>query len=329
MKKLLTISILALYLTAFVPAISYAQSASCTGTPGIMSFSPGSGNVYEDTQGNITVDVIVNPAGCAAGAADVTVLYDTTKLQFSSTASKYVDQGASGNPANYFKNNIAINEVSPGTIRMSRYIDPGSTDYTTASGTFVHLVFKPLVAVGSTVTLSFNYQPGATDDFTTIAGQAQGSDLLGTANPATLTIAAGTPPVTTPTITSVSPNSGDRNLAQTVTINGTHFGTVPGGAKIGIAATIVSWSDTQIVVTSPTYSSITHNTPVDVSVTAGSQVATLANGYTYTVQSTPVQKPPLPGSGTDTQVWMVLAAVSLALTGLAYYKFGAKPIENL
>jgi hypothetical protein len=286
MKKLFTAVLTVVYLAVLMPAgIAVAQSTSCTGTPGTVGFLPASGNVTKNSSGNITVDVIVNPGGCEAGAADVTVKYNTSQLQFlpSDANTKYIDQGSEGNPSNYFKNNIAMNEVASGTIRMARYIDAGSTTYTTQSGTFARLVFKPLVATGQTVTLSFN-NLGTTDDYTTIAGKAEGSDLLGiNGSPsATLTIAEGT--VATMSITSVTPSSGNKDLEQAVTIVGTGFGTTQGTVKFGAnAKSITSWSDTQIVAVTPKYSSITVNTPVDVTVTVGSVTATKTGGYTYTV----------------------------------------------
>lgn len=322
MKKLLTVATLAVYLLALLPvATSTAQTVggSCTGTPGTMSFLPASGDVFLNSSGNITVDVIVNPAGCEAGAADVTVLYDTTKLQFlpSDPNTKYINQGEEGNPANYFKNNISINPIAPGQIRMARYIDPGSTTYTTQSGKFARLAFKPLVAVGQTVTLNSSFQAGNTADFTSIAGKAQGSDILGSFAPATLTIAQGVPPSTIPTITSVTPNSGDKNLAQSVTISGTNFGATAGTVEInaGFPATVTSWSATSIVATVPTWPSLTANRAANVIVrTSTNQTATLPNGYTYTVSGQPPINPPInppyiPGQNTGgTQIYQIRPA---------------------
>src|SRR5262249_45014451 len=61
--------------------------------------------------------------------------------------------------------------------------------------------------------------------------------------------------VPTPQVTSISPTSGV--VGMQVTINGTRFGTSPGSVYFnsGSTSSFVSWSDTQIVVAVPAYSS--------------------------------------------------------------------------
>jgi hypothetical protein len=86
-----------------------------------------------------------------------------------------------------------------------------------------------------------------------------------------------------PTITNISPSSGDVVGATTVTITGTDFGAAQGAGGVtfgGNAATIVSWSDTQIVCTAP----VGLAGFVDVVVTNnGGLSVTDVNGYEYTV----------------------------------------------
>jgi hypothetical protein len=72
-----------------------------------------------------------------------------------------------------------------------------------------------------------------------------------------------------PQITSISPASG--SVGTVVTITGTNFGTTQGTSSVSFsttAATVSSWSDTQIIATVPTLSAGTYN--VAVTTSAGS-----------------------------------------------------------
>ena len=82
-----------------------------------------------------------------------------------------------------------------------------------------------------------------------------------------------------PVVTGVSPSSGPSTGGTTVTITGTAFDCVTSVTFGGVAATIISSTSTQIVVTSPAHAAGT----VDVIVTTpgGTSAATPADHFTY------------------------------------------------
>src|SRR6266481_5260558 len=86
---------------------------------------------------------------------------------------------------------------------------------------------------------------------------------------------------TQPSITTISPGSGA--VGSQVTITGSGFGATQGTGTVsfnGTAASIVSWSDTQIVATVPT-GATTGNVTVQ-------QGGTVSNGVSFTVNPTPL-----------------------------------------
>jgi hypothetical protein len=87
------------------------------------------------------------------------------------------------------------------------------------------------------------------------------------------------PPVVTPTVSSVSPNSGPTEGGTSITISGTNFEAVPTVTVGGVAATGVSFSSsTSITATTPAHAA----GAVSVVVTnPGGQSGTLTNGFTY------------------------------------------------
>jgi hypothetical protein len=252
MKKLLGIAVLALYVVALAP-IQFASAQTVAPTGALVSFSPAGGNIPKDT--NFDVNIIVNTGGQPSAAADVTVKFDSTKLDF--VSGTYPDSNTFY-PSNRVIYPIAANS---GKISMARTVSTpasGEVVYTNGSGTFATLTFKTKASaqIGDTTTLSFEYTPGATNDFTNVANSSTpAQDLLGnsTLPTATYTIGAVVPPVgTDPVITSIAPTSGPSNEIVGVTITGTNFGAyVDGQSKVYVGTklvTIHNWTDTSIFI---------------------------------------------------------------------------------
>lgn len=258
MKKLIAVSIVALYLVAFLPANS--AMAQATNGGGVtqnasITFDPAGGDIYKDQP--FEVDVIVNTANQDSAAADVTVKYDRSRLEFVS--------GIYPDSTTFYPNNRIIYPIASddsGKISMARTVSTpasGSIVYTKGTGIFATLAFrvKATANVGETATLSFDYTAGASNDFTNVANAASpAADLLGTSTlpTATYTIKAGgaVPVGDDPQITSIAPSSGSAKNTVRVTINGTNFDTfVEGSSKVYLGTklvNIISWTDTQIVV---------------------------------------------------------------------------------
>lgn len=210
MKNLLVATMIAVYLMALMPT-GIASAQVTTGAS--LSFNPPGGNIPRGE--NFTVSIIVNTGGQDSAAADVTVKYETSKLEFVS--------GTYPDSTTFYPNNRVIYPISAnsGKIGMARTVSTpasGAISYTNGSGTFAVLTFKTksTVALGDTTTLSFEYTPGATSDFTNVANSATPvADMLGTSTlpTATYTVAAGTTPVPTPTPTPTPlPNSGPEEM---------------------------------------------------------------------------------------------------------------------
>ena len=242
------VAILALALVALPTSGVFAQTAT---TGASVSFSPAGGSIPAGQ--NFDIDVIVNTGGQNSAAADVTVRFDSTKLDF--VGATYPDS------TTFYPNNRVIFPIAAtgNLIQMARTVStPASGDvtYTNGSGVFAKLTFKTkaTVAVGDTTTLSFDYTAGATNDFTNVANAVTPStDLLGTSTlpTATYTVGGANPPVgTNPVITGIAPAAGSAKNTVEVTISGANFGTfVDGQSKVYLGTkvvTILSWTDTQI-----------------------------------------------------------------------------------
>lgn len=253
MKNLLVTSILAIFLVGFISVPgAFAQTPSPSGGASV-SFDPPGGNIPLGTE--FTVDVIVSTGGQDSAGADVTVKYDTSKLDF-------VSGTYPGALTGTFYPNPVINPIAAnsGKIGMARTVStPASGDiiYTNGTGTFASLVFKTKATaqIGDTVTFSFEYNQGASNDFTNVANATTPvADLLGTTTlpTATYTIGEGGPVAgDDPVITGIQPSSGKSDQVVQVTVLGSNFGTfVDGESKVYLGTkltNIVSWTDTQIV----------------------------------------------------------------------------------
>lgn len=255
MKKLLTIIFSALYLVTLQPVFAHAQTI--VGQPASMYYAPSSGSVTLNSSSNFTVDVMVNTGGANAVGVDSHVLFDKTKLQFVSGIYPGAGTGT-------FFPSVAFAMPSPATanasgqISMARVVlaaaEGEPRNVTNATGIFATLTFKPLVAVGSSVTLNFDFTLGGTRDCNVVGGDVAGTDILGSASPATLTIAGGTPPIneTDPYIDNIIPEEGDEGEEISLIIEGRNFGTEDGHVYIGTRlAEIVEWSNTEIKVLTP------------------------------------------------------------------------------
>ena len=178
-----------------------------------------------------------------------------------------------------------VTSVSPGT---------GST----AGGTAVTITGTNF-ASGATVTFGTS---AATNVVVASSTSITASTPAGTAGAVTVTVTVsglsgsltnGFTYVATPTVTSVSPNTGSTSGGTPVTITGTNFAS---GATVKFGATAA----TNVVVASST--SITATTPagatgaVTVTVTVSGQSGSLTNGFTYAVLPTVTSVSPNTGS---------------------------------
>lgn len=316
MKNLVKISFLAICLVVALPAFAFAQTASAT--PATLTFSPATGSVVANP--NFTVDIIVNTNGSEkTSGADAVVKFDPTKVQYVSAARPSVNDfyGGTSHTGSFIV--YDANKLT-GTVEIGHSVMPGTAaaDYPTGSGSVATLTFKPLVAVGQTITLNLDYVAGATTDSNVIS--SIGTDILGGVGSATLTIASA-PVTTTPTITSISPTSGDQNLAQSVTITGTNFGVQGTNSKVYIGqelTTVTSWSATQIVVQIPTQPQLTTSGTWQIKVHRDDGQEATYIGYTYLVAGTTPTPTPLPDNGPEMFSYLGLAMSAFGMAGLTY-----------
>ncbi len=318
MKNLVKISLLAIYMVATLPAFAFAQTPSAT-----LTFSPASGSVTVNS--NFTVDIIVNTNGSSkTTGADVIVNFDSTKVQYISAARPTTNNFYSGSDVYETKTDASIGANS--SIEIGRSVVPGTlpADYPTGTGSVVTLTFKPLVAIGQTVTLTLGFTAlGETTDSNVVS--STNSDLLSGGSSATFTVAAA--PVGVPTITNISPTSGDQNLEQSVTITGTNFGTQGANSKVYIGTnltTVTSWSATQIVVQIPVQPQLTTSSTWQIKVRRDDAAEATWVGYTYLVAGSPVPPPRLPIVGPEMLSYLGLAISAFGMAGLTYTQLTAR-----
>jgi len=314
MKHLVKISLLAIYLVAVLPAFAFAQAAGTQ--PARMLFDPSSGSVVANPNFTVNVKVDIGTGAQSAGA-DAVVKFDTIKLTFVSA-----DKVTEGNPSTFYGNNglftatPASTANTSGTVEIGRTADAGS--YASGVGVLAKLTFTPKVAVGQTVSLNFDFTLGSTVD-SNVASNVGGVDLLGGVTNATLTIASAS--TTTPTITSISPTHGSKDLAQSVVITGTNFGTQGTNSKVYIGtklATVSAWSDTQITIQIPSEPDLTQNSTRQIKVHREDALEATYTGYTYDVAAAP-----LPDNGPEVFSYLGLAMSAFGMAGLSYLKLFA------
>ncbi len=311
MKKLLSISLAIFALLALMPTATMAQSTTGGAT---ISFNPATGNIPAGQ--NFNVDVIVDTGGQNSAGADVTVKFDPNQLEFVS--------GLYPDSATFYPNNRVIYPITAtttGEVQMTRTVSTpaggGQISYTSGSGTFATLTFKtkPTMQIGSTTSLSFVYQPGSTSDFTNVANATPpAADLLGIASLPTATYTVGDGLTQTPQITGITPGQNFNNVATTVTISGTNFGLSTGKVYIGTKlATVLSWSDTSIVIEVPAEPGLTADSTRQIKVQRlDGQEATFM-GFTYKLP-----RGPLTNSGPNIMIWFGVSLMSLAMSMFVY-----------
>jgi hypothetical protein len=287
---------------------TFAQTAGSY--PASLSFGGVTSNQVTVGQ-NFTVDVLFNTGGVASSGADVLVEYDPTQATFVSAVFPTV---SGVYPLVVTPEPIQKTVGTKRVLEMARSQSGGGTA-TNGTGTFVKLTFTPLGAVGSTIALDFGFDGiGETID-SNITSATTVTDLLGTADSTTLTVVAAT--VTSdPSISSISPASGSKDISQNVTIFGSNFGATQGAGYVHLGTksmTVVSWTDTQIVITVPAESDLTANSTRQVKVHKEDGKEANYIGYTYTVA-------PLPNSGPEEIMWASIVLAALGMSFLAYRK---------
>lgn len=136
----------------------------------------------ENLGSTFTVDIMADSAGRTIMGIDVFYLhYDNQKLSAEAVTNGTIF------PNYQSRNNTPIDSAA-GTINLSGYFNPGSSNQQTVSGIFAKITFKALVE--GQATLSFDFSPGATTDTNMTADTGGGNivDILQAASGATLTI---------------------------------------------------------------------------------------------------------------------------------------------
>jgi hypothetical protein len=198
MKKFLTFSLVLMYLVAWLPAASVVHAvdapASCGSgaAPACFYYSPASGNINV-VNNNITVDVAFDTGNQDSMGADAWAKFNPAELQF--VSGDYLGDtnlDSTNHPVYPQKITNPITADSTGLIKLTRLINFTSPAvYNKGRGILARLTFRPLGAIGSQVTLSFNYTANQGSGDSSIAGTVPGVDILGAAPSATLTLASG------------------------------------------------------------------------------------------------------------------------------------------
>ena len=218
-------------------------------TPSITSITPTSGAVgtqvtftgtnFGTTQGSGSVWLGSKLAGSIVSWSNTQIV--ATVASGSVTGSAQVQQGGVwSNSIAFTVTTPSLSSVSPTTARAGDQITLTGTNFG-ASGT-ASQVWLGNKAAGSIVSWS------STQIVATVAsGAKSGSAQVQQGGVWSNSIAFT---VITPNVTSISPTSGP--VGTQVTITGTGFGTTQGSGQVWIGtkyATVVSWSDTQVVAT--------------------------------------------------------------------------------
>lgn len=281
MKKLLTISLAALYLIGLPISVGAQTAPIGSGTkPARLYFSPASGTVAVNASNQFSTAVVVNTNGDYSSGADVIVTFNTSELEF-----------ISGSYVTSFYPSQAVSMSSPSTANSSGRIMMApvilapatgeSATYSNGTGTIANLTFESKVSINSAVTLDFDFTLGSTTD-TNVAGfdtNGDPADILGGVTSATYTIVAGDD---SPSISSINPTSGLANTDIIMHIYGSNFDTTTGSVYIGTrSASITSWADTEIVIVVPQITITSNSGPHQVKIrrTDGQEATYI--GYTY------------------------------------------------
>ena len=261
---------------------SLASAFTYVAPPTVSSVSPNNGSTSGGTAVTITGTNFVSGATVTFGSAAATnvVVVNSTTITATTPAGSagavtvtVTSNGQSGSLTNGFTYVVrpTVSSVSPSSGVAAGGTSVTITGTNFASGatvTFGSAAATNVVVVSST-TITATTPAGATGAVTvTVTVDAQSGSLTN-----------GFTYVVTPTLSSVSPNSGPVAGGTAVTITGTNFAS---GATVtfgGAAATNVAVvNSTMIAATTPA-----GNTgPVTVAVTLNGQSGVLTNGFTYT-----------------------------------------------
>ncbi len=316
MKNFAKISILAIYLVAALPAFAFADDTH----PATMTFSPSSGSVAVNS--NFKVDVVINTNGTSrTSGADIVVTFDPAKLEYVSatrpaTNDFYWTPGDVNHEDSFVTRDT---DKLAGTVDIGHSVKPGTLPnaYPTGTGNVATLTFKTLAPINSTVALTLGFTSlGATTDSNVISSTS--TDILSAGSSATFTVAEAEVLPTTPTITSISPTHGSKNLAQSVTITGTNFGVEGADSKVYIGtklAVITSWSDTRIVIDIESEPDLSEASTRQIKVHRNDGEEATFVGYTYDM---------LPHSGPEMLPFLGLAMSAFGMAGLTYTKLATR-----
>jgi len=285
MKKLITISLAALYILALPVSGVLAQSR-----PGTLSYYNSQGTtIILNSSNRFTVSVIVDTGGLNSAGADVYTRYNTSQVEF-----------VSGSNGGFYSNLITGWPTSDnGMVNMGAVIpSPAAGEdpqYKNGSGTFATLTFEPATTLAAgdtmTTTLSFDFALGSTTDSNIAGEDASTGDILGSASSTTFTLVGyeaddddddDDDTTAGPDISSVSPTSGRADIDIVMYIYGEDFGDDEGTVRIGTRnAEIVNWSDDEIVVIVPQISITSDTSPYQVRVIRDDGEYDTYYGYTY------------------------------------------------
>jgi hypothetical protein len=265
---------------------SLASGFTYVATPTVTSVSPNTGTTAGGTAVTISGTNFVTGATVKFGptAATNVVVVSSTSITATTPAGSagavtvtVTVSGQSGSLTNGFTYVVVptVTGVSPNTGTTA-----GGTAVTIAGTNFAS---GATVKFGSTAATNVVVVSGTSITATTPAGSAGAVTVAVTIGGQSGSLASGFTYVATPTVTSVSPNTGTTAGGTTVTISGANF---VAGATVKFGPTAA----TNVVVVSST--SITATTPagsagaVTVTVTVSGQSGSLTNGFTYVVVPT-------------------------------------------
>ena len=266
-----------------------SQSGSLTNgftyivAPAVNGLSPNSGPATGGTSVTITGTNFASGATVTIGGAAATNIVVVSSTQITATT----PAGAAG-PVSV---TVTVNGQTGSLTNSFTYIAPATVSSispntgSTSGGTAVTITGTNF-ATGATVKIGAN---AATNVVVVSATQITATTPAGTSGSATVTITNpgvsggnltnGFTYVATPTVSSISPNSGPSTGGTAVTITGANFASAATVTVGGTAATNVAVvSSTQITATTPSGAA----GAATVAVTVNGQTGTLLNGFTYT-----------------------------------------------
>ena len=300
--------------------VAFRTPSGATTPPTVTSVSPNTGSTIGGTAVTITGTNFATGATVKFGSTAATnvVVVSTTSITASTPAGTagaatvtVTVSGQSGSLSSGFTYAVipTVTSVSPNT---------GSTAGGTAvTITGTNFASGATVKFGATAATNVAFVSSTSITASTPAGTAGAATVTVTVSGQSGSLTSGFTYVGTPTVTSVSPNTGSTAGGTAVTITGTNFAT---GATVNFGATAAPG----VVVVSST--SITASTPAGtagaatVTVTVGGQSGSLTSGFTYV--GTPTVTGISPNIGSTAGGTAVTITGTNFVTG-ATVKFGA------